>query len=878
MLTVAPLANGQANYYLSLASAATSYYIDTKGLEPAGRWYGAGAAEFGLSGIVTSKALNSLCEGMAPEDPAKLRVRNAETEKRAHGTDLCFSAPKSVSLCWALSSDEMRKSIEAVLHRAAKDALDYIQDTCGYARVGAQGQQLVRVPLTFALFEHSSSRNGDVNFHIHAVTPNLAMHSEPKRRVTAIDSTLFYHHMMSGGALFRSSAAAGMAGLGFEIERDNSSFKVKNMSEKLCELTSTRRAEIIAAITERSKILGRLEGLDEEQILKATSGRMAEIMNLETRRMKRELSRADIFAATRKIADELGLPHNYIESLVQPQQKMTAEQKAEVKEFIWQASIEKISLQHSHWNERDLTRMLAEEAQDKGVNAREVRELLTNKLAENELIRIGELTTAEKSEKRQIWRDVSETRFTTREILLQEGEMLSAVERLENRFAGIDPKTVRSAIELTRDKLAEEGKKLSIEQAKAVVTLTGKESIACLEGLPGTTKSTILGACRIAWELSGKTVLGTAIAGIAADSLHESSGIQSDTLAMMLTRLKHERLWLTPNHVITLDEGGMVPTRMMAELVHHVEKAGAKLVIAGDRSQIPAIEAGGPFASICDRIKAMSTLTEIHRQREPWRKDAVVHFSKGEAREALIAYAARDQLHITPTRDLAMMKLVELWKENGGHLKESVRDNYIVAPLNSEVRAINRLCQIEREKHGELGEKFLKLGTEKIHENDRIVLTKKDRNLKVENGFQGEVVSVDEAAQRLKVRLDKGGREVVIPLESYGADRVKLSYCSTVHLSQGSTRESVFVLLGLGDKNLSNVAASRSKGVTHLVADHVEVGKDPVLRDAIRTLSKAMSRDRTKDLAMDRLDQSRNQLAQDLEQRRRDGLYHGLSL
>ena len=165
MLTVAPLANGQANYYLSLASGATSYYIDTKGLEPAGRWYGAGAAEFGLSGIVTSKALNSLCEGMAPEDPAKLRVRNAETEKRAHGTDLCFSAPKSVSLCWGLGSDEMRKSIEAVLHRAAKDALDYIQDTCGYARVGAQGQQLVRVPLTFALFEHSSSRNGDVNFH-----------------------------------------------------------------------------------------------------------------------------------------------------------------------------------------------------------------------------------------------------------------------------------------------------------------------------------------------------------------------------------------------------------------------------------------------------------------------------------------------------------------------------------------------------------------------------------------------------------------------------------------------------------------------------------------------------------------------------------------
>jgi len=152
-----------------------------------------------------------------------------------------------------------------------------------------------------------------------------------------------------------------------------------------------------------------------------------------------------------------------------------------------------------------------------------------------------------------------------------------------------------------------------------------------------------------------------------------------------------------------------------------------------------------------------------------------------------------------------------------------------------------------------LGARFLTVGGEQIHENDRIVLTKKDRKIAIENGFRGVVASVDMEASRLTVRLDKDGREIVLSLSNYG--HIKLGYASTVHLAQGSTRESVFVLLGghMMDRHLTYVAASRSTGITHLVADNAEVGRDPALKDAIRTLSRSMSRDRSKDLAMDHL-------------------------
>nr|MBA3389855.1 relaxase domain-containing protein [Rubrobacter sp.] len=343
------------------------------------------------------------------------------------------------------------------MHQAVRDALDYIQDQCGFARVGAQGQRIERVPLMFALFPHSSSRAGDVQFHIHAVCPNVTKHAGG--RTTAIDSTAFYHHMMSGGAIFRASLSAGLRDLGFEIERDKSCFRIKGISEELCQRTSQRRAEILDGILERCGKLGRLAGFSEEEILKATSGRMAELVNLETRRAKKERSWADVALETRGVARELGIPDDHIDGLIRHERDLSPREKAEIKEGIYARAIEKLTDQHSHWNERDLTRMLAEESQGKGLNGPDVRELVAHKLAGQELVRIGELVTEPKNEGRNIWRERSEDRFTTKEILELEAGLLSAAQRMSKKSAAVDERTVKAVIEVTRDNLVNAGRK-----------------------------------------------------------------------------------------------------------------------------------------------------------------------------------------------------------------------------------------------------------------------------------------------------------------------------------------------------------------------------------------------------------------------------------
>ena len=364
MLTVAALGSGQARYYLSLTAA--SYY--TEAPEPSGLWYGQGAREFGLQGEVRPEELTQLCEGYDPRDNSR-KVRNAGVEDgpraRKHGDDLCFSAPKSVSVAWGLGSPEMREAIEKTMHRAVRDALDYVQDQCGWSRVGAQGQEIARVPLTFALFEHSSSRLGDPQLHVHAVTPNLTSRTNEKgqTKVIAIDSTNFYHHMMAGGALFRASLAEGMRALGFSIEREGSAFRLKGIDENLCERFSQRRAEIVEGILKAAKGVETLSDLDAREVLQASSGRMAELVNLQTRKGKKEYTREELFPIWQGIAQSLGMEEHYVQRLVNNPRPLSPEQKHAAKEELFRDTLGKLTEEFSHFAEKDLTRKLAEEVQ-----------------------------------------------------------------------------------------------------------------------------------------------------------------------------------------------------------------------------------------------------------------------------------------------------------------------------------------------------------------------------------------------------------------------------------------------------------------------------------------------------------------------------------
>ena len=97
-----------AEYYLSEQA---EYYTDGK--EPVGRWY-APSGQLGLTdgGDIDPQMFSNLHSGFDTSGQSLGRSAQSPLSKRVGGYDLTFSAPKSVSVLWAVGDDETRSAIE----------------------------------------------------------------------------------------------------------------------------------------------------------------------------------------------------------------------------------------------------------------------------------------------------------------------------------------------------------------------------------------------------------------------------------------------------------------------------------------------------------------------------------------------------------------------------------------------------------------------------------------------------------------------------------------------------------------------------------------------------------------------------------------------
>src|SRR5207248_6187959 len=106
---------------------------------------GTGAAERGLAGDVDADQLRTALMG-----------------RRVPGFDLTFSAPKSVSLLFALGQPEVSAVVRDAHDAAVSAALTWLDGEACWVRRGAGGvQQLPGGGFVAAAFRHRTSRAGD---------------------------------------------------------------------------------------------------------------------------------------------------------------------------------------------------------------------------------------------------------------------------------------------------------------------------------------------------------------------------------------------------------------------------------------------------------------------------------------------------------------------------------------------------------------------------------------------------------------------------------------------------------------------------------------------------------------------------------------------
>lgn len=172
MLGIRRIGAGRADYYLS--DLATELPLPDRGT---GRWVGTAGAGLGLDdgGPVDPSQFRSLLSGRVPP------LRGGRT---VAGYDLTFSAPKSVSVVFALGGDDVAHHVVAAHVEAVGGALRYMeQHGLGAVRSGGSGGEREVISTSGfagAMFTHGINRNLDPHLHSHVVVVN-AVHGADGR-------------------------------------------------------------------------------------------------------------------------------------------------------------------------------------------------------------------------------------------------------------------------------------------------------------------------------------------------------------------------------------------------------------------------------------------------------------------------------------------------------------------------------------------------------------------------------------------------------------------------------------------------------------------------------------------------------------------------
>jgi Ti-type conjugative transfer relaxase TraA len=487
----------------------------------------------------------------------------------------------------------------------------------------------------------------------------------------------------------------------------------------------------------------------------------------------------------------------------------------------------KLTLSQAHFSEKEFIRLVAESAQGEGLYAADIIERSREHLSQSQdIVRLGV--------------HFGEPRYTTRAMLTLEESLLGACEELSRQDGHSIP------AELAMGALVHLGE-LSLEQTQAVWHVTVEtEGLAVVSGMAGAGKTRMLEAAVDAWESAGKTVIGGALAARAAKELESGADVDSRTLARLFQQIESGALQLTPNHVLVIDEAGMVATPETERLGRLCLESGCKLVLVGDERQLQPIGPGAPFRELGERY-GQAELKEIRRQEEEWARQAVQDFADGRAEEALGAFIQRGLLKIAESKQEAIQLLVQDWSTDGLRPK----DTMLIAGTRADVAELNEAAQQSRLSKGEIGGEPIQFSSGVFFVGDRVMFTKAYPVLGVVNGDRGYLESYDSERGSASVRLDDGSR---VGFEAGVMHHLHLGYASTGHKGQGATTVRSYVLAGgaMQDREMSYVQASRARERTtfYLPGDGSGVEVEQLIRD--------MARSRQKDLAVSLLSEEQS--------------------
>ncbi|WP_125703159.1 SF1B family DNA helicase RecD2 [Lacticaseibacillus daqingensis] len=379
-------------------------------------------------------------------------------------------------------------------------------------------------------------------------------------------------------------------------------------------------------------------------------------------------------------------------------------------------------------------------------------------------------------------------------------------------------------------------------QTQAIQTAM-QQQVFLLTGGPGTGKTTVVnGIVRVYAELNGLSLdpnqykdevfplMLAAPTGRAAKRMMEATGLPASTIHRLLGLAVDTQEFEPkdlPDGLLIVDEMSMVDTYLFRTLLTALQP-GIKLILVGDKDQLPSVGPGQVFADMLRSHTLPSmALTHIHRQDAD---SSIIPLAHAINRGVL----PPDWQHNQADRSFILCPPNQLAQAVGQVVGKAAQkfdpaNIQVLAPmyrgpagidqLNPLIQAILNPKRSERTKEVAAVDGVYRIG-------DKVLQLVNNPEANVYNGELGQVAGITLAKQADsktdELTLDFDGNELTYKRTDW--TKITLAYATSIHKAQGSEFSVVVLPLTLGSRrmlarNLLYTAVTRAKDFLILMGD-----------------------------------------------------------
>ena len=796
--------------YASSAASSAAYY--TKYLtqapgEAPGVWMGAQADGFGLVGMVEGEQLQALLAGLDPVTGRSLgraltdrTTSDGRVVKAVAGFDATVSAPKSLSVLWALTGDDRLLECHDVAARAVVDAFERWAATTRVRSAGGR-MHLDTHGLSVAGFRQTTSRLDDPQIHTHLVVSAKVQTQDG--RWMALDARVLKQHQRTFGGLYQSvlrSELTAKFGVGWE-PIVNGQAEITGLDPELLAAFSKRAAQVDVETDARIKDFEAREGRAPSRFERAAIEREAAA---DTRVKKTGTAAAELRTAWRKEATDLGHTSRSVIDAVNTAGRATSEPtKTTVAEIV-----SALSERKSVWHDLDVLREITDRFQPRkgidgerwsGVLDRALDRVLEQCIGLDPDQRDGE--EGRGSDGRSVWIEPVAPRWSSQQVIDQELDLLAWTLSAQ----GLEPSPSQSI----------ERGHLDVLQAAAAAEVAGEDRLVVIIGPAGAGKTSMLTAAIDDLRRHDRPVFGVAPTAKAARVLEDETGMRTDTLAKLL----HEHArdggprpeWqMRRGTTVIVDEAGMVSTPDLWRLTDLAQRLDLRVVLVGDPHQLQAVARGGMFPELSATATRTVELEQIHRFTEPWEAAASLRLRRGDP-AALSEYLWHGRVE-PGSLDQHLRTIGREWAE----AQTKGRSLAITTTTNEHATLINHHIQNAPLKTGALTGEPVTAADGHIFIADVVMTRRNDRTLtttagdSVRNRDRWTLTAThDDGA--ITAHSHTSDATVTLPA-GYVREFVQLAYATTEHGNQGiTTDQSITLVTGTTTGRGLYVGATRGR-------------------------------------------------------------------